>query len=91
MDKKQPTRQCIGCSAKKEKKMLLRIIRSPEGEIRIDASGRASGRGAYLCNDVSCLEKAIKRHALSRSLKTDIPPQILEKLKAQLAEGQDGE
>ena len=63
--KVEPQRSCIGCGEKKDKKDLLRIVRSPEGEYAVDLQGRKNGRGAYLCKNLSCLEKAEKKKAFS--------------------------
>ena len=86
MEKKKPRRCCIGCGASQDKESLVRIIRTPEGEVKIDASGRSNGRGAYLCNNMECLQKAIKRKALSRSLKTEIDPSLYDALLKQFSE-----
>ncbi len=91
MEKKQPERQCIGCGEKKDKRSLIRIIRTPEGVICLDKTGRASGRGAYLCNNKECLKKAAKKKALPRSLKTEIPEQIYDSLAEQLVGDNNGE
>lgn len=84
MAKKIPMRSCTGCGAKKEKRELIRVIRTPEGSIVLDATGRANGRGAYLCRDLSCLEKARKKRALERSLGTQIPEEVYERLEEEL-------
>ena len=68
--KVEPQRSCIGCGEKKDKKDLLRIVRSPEGEYAVDLQGRKNGRGAYLCKNLSCQEKAEKKNAFFRSFKT---------------------
>ena len=57
---KTPQRKCIGCNESKPKKELIRIVRTPEGEMLLDSTGRANGRGAYICNNIDCLQKAIK-------------------------------
>lgn len=79
--KKQPERSCIGCGLKKPKSELIRILRSPEGEYSLDESGRKNGRGAYLCRDKSCLEKAWKKKGLERSFKEAISQEIYEALR----------
>lgn len=79
-----PMRTCAGCGARKEKKELIRIIRTPEGTIRLDRTGRGQGRGVYLCPDPACLEKAKKRHALSRSLGVSVPASVYEELEQAL-------
>ncbi len=88
MTKKVPMRTCIGCGESKEKQELIRVIKTPEGEIKLDLTGRANGRGAYLCNKKECLQKAYKRKALHRSFQTEIPKEIYEALEMQLA-GED--
>lgn len=79
-EKKVPMRQCTGCGERREKSVLIRIIRTPEEEIQVDFTGKKNGRGAYLCNSVECLRLAQKRNALSRSLKTEIPAEVYEEL-----------
>ena len=84
MEKKKPMRKCVGCGESREKAMLIRVIRDTNGEIHLDPTGRANGRGAYVCRDMGCLEKAIKRKGLERSLKVSIPEDTLEQLKKEL-------
>ena len=76
-----PLRTCIGCQCKKPKKELIRIIRTPEGKIEIDKTGKKSGRGAYLCGNVECLDTALRKNHLKRSLKQDITLQVLDELR----------
>ena len=78
---KIPQRTCIGCKCKKPKKEMIRIVRTPDGKIIIDETGKKSGRGAYLCGDVKCLDIAFKGNSLSKSLKQDIPLQTLDELR----------
>ena len=85
MPKKVPQRTCMGCQAKKDKRELVRIVRSPEGEISVDMTGKKPGRGAYICPDLECLNKVVKSKRLERSLETAISPEIYEKLKEQLS------
>lgn len=80
MNKKIPMRQCVGCGEMKSKKELLRIIKTQEGEILLDTTGKKNGRGAYICPDEECLKKAVKTKGLERSLKTAISKEIMEKL-----------
>ena len=82
--KKVPERRCIGCMETREKRDLIRVVRSPEGDISIDFTGKKSGRGAYLCFSRECLDKAIKNHGLERSLKTAVPDEVYERLKKEL-------
>jgi predicted RNA-binding protein YlxR (DUF448 family) len=82
--KKIPMRQCIGCMASKPKKELIRIVKTKEGEIKIDPTGKTSGRGAYICNNIECLEKICKKKALNRSFSQEVDEVIYEKLKEEL-------
>lgn len=82
--KKIPMRQCLGCREMKPKQSLVRVVRSPEGEISLDPRGKASGRGAYVCRDMACLKKARKSKALERSLDTAIPEAIYDRLEQEL-------
>ena len=76
-----PERTCIGCNEKKQKKELIRIVKDKEGNISIDEIGKSNGRGAYICKNIECLEKALKSKKLERSLKTKIDLQIYESLR----------
>ena len=87
MQKKIPMRQCLGCREMKPKRELIRVVRSPEGEISLDFRGKASGRGAYVCPDAQCLKKAIKAKALERAFSCQIPQDIYEKLNEQMEAG----
>ena len=78
---KIPVRTCIGCQCKKPKKEMIRIIRTPEGKIEIDKTGKKSGRGAYLCGNVKCLDIALRKNSLNKSLKQDIPLKTLDELR----------
>ena len=75
---------CTGCREHKPKKELVRVVRSPEGEISVDSTGRKSGRGAYICPDKTCLAKARKIHSLERSLDCEISPEIYSALELQI-------
>ena len=79
MEKKLPLRLCIGCNAMKNKKEMIRIVKNEEG-INLDKTGKKNGRGAYLCDDVECLEKAIKSRGLERSFKMAISKEVYTKL-----------
>ncbi len=85
MPRKIPQRTCMGCQAKKDKRELVRIVRSPEGEISVDLTGKKPGRGAYICPDLECLNKVVKSKRLERSLETTISEEIYEMLKEQLS------
>ena len=82
--KKIPMRMCVGCREMKNKRELIRVVRSPEGEISLDATGKKSGRGAYVCGSAECLEKAIKIKALERALEKKLDPDVVEALRAQI-------
>ena len=73
-------RQCVGCGEMKEKKSLIRIIRTPEGQIILDRTGRANGRGAYICDNPACLAAARKRKSLNRAFKMQVPEEVYEEL-----------
>lgn len=73
-------RQCVGCGEMKNKKEMLRVIKTAEDEIFLDITGKKNGRGAYICPDGDCLKKAIKNKGLERSLKTAIPQEVIENL-----------
>lgn len=81
--KKIPMRQCLGCGEHRPKAELLRVVRDPEGNVSLDFVGKKSGRGAYICKNVACLQKAQKRRSLSRALECDIPDEVLVALEAQ--------
>ena len=80
MLKRKPQRTCLGCRTSKDKNELIRIVRSPEGTVSCDLTGKANGRGAYICPDSACLAKAVKSRALNRALKVEIPEAIIESL-----------
>ncbi|MBO5115827.1 MAG: YlxR family protein [Peptococcaceae bacterium] len=84
MPKRMPQRTCMACQEKKDKRDLVRIVRSPEGEISVDLTGKKPGRGAYICPNLECLNKVIKSKRLERSLETAISQEIYESLKEQL-------
>ena len=86
MQKKIPTRKCVGCGEMREKKDMIRVIKTPEGDICLDTTGRANGRGAYICNSAECLKKAVKNRGLEKSLKAQIPGDILEQMNKELGE-----
>ena len=82
--RKVPMRQCIGCQEMKNKKAMIRVIKTAEEEILLDATGKKNGRGAYLCRSMECFEKAVKSKGLERSLKIKIPKEVYESLKEEL-------
>ena len=77
-------RQCVGCREMKMKKDLIRIIRTPEGQVLVDRKGKQNGRGAYLCSSAGCLQRARRAKSLERALKTTIPDEIYEHLEEEL-------
>ncbi len=85
-EKKVPLRRCVGCNEQKTKKELVRVIRTPEGEILLDESGKANGRGVYLCPKKSCLQMARKAKRLERNLKVAIPDEIWTLLEEKLGQ-----
>lgn len=82
--RKIPQRQCVGCREMKDKKALLRIVKTPEGEILLDSTGKKSGRGAYVCPDPECLKQARKSRALERAFDTAIPAEVYDALEGQM-------
>jgi len=84
MQKKIPQRQCMGCRERKAKKELIRVVRSPEGEVSLDFHGKKNGRGAYICPQMDCLKKAIRSKALERSLEVPIPEEIYAQLEREM-------
>lgn len=76
-----PKRTCIGCNSQKEKKELIRIVKNKDEEISIDKTGRAEGRGAYICNNIDCLNKAIKNKKIEKTFKMKIENEIYENLR----------
>ena len=84
--KKIPVRQCLGCNEHKPKAELIRVVRSPEGEISLDTRGKKSGRGAYICHHVKCLNKARKSKRIDRALDVTIPDEIYDAMEAELLE-----
>nr|WP_202820134.1 YlxR family protein [Calderihabitans maritimus] len=72
---------CVGCREKKDKRELIRVVRTPEGSVVVDPTGKRSGRGAYICPQVECLLKAVKNRGLERGLETKIEDTVIEELK----------
>ena len=85
MPKKIPMRMCVGCREMKPKKELLRVVRSPEGDVSMDATGKKSGRGAYVCYQEDCLLRALKQRQLDRALEVAVSAELTEQLKEALA------
>ena len=80
MQKKIPQRQCMGCRERKAKREMIRVVRSPEGNVSLDFGGKMNGRGAYICPDPECLKKVQKSKALERSLEVPIPEEVYDRL-----------
>ena len=89
MAKKIPMRQCVGCGEMKNKKDMMRVLKTADGSIVLDTTGRKNGRGAYLCMNRECLVKAVKNKGLERSFKMSIPQEIYENLEKEFEEGED--
>ncbi len=83
-EKKIPMRKCLGCNEMKPKKELIRAVKSPEGEISLDLTGKKSGRGAYICPDRNCFDKARKGKRLEKALETKIPEEVYDAMAGEL-------
>lgn len=83
-EKKIPMRKCLGCNEMKPKRELIRAVKSPEGEISLDLTGKKSGRGAYICPDKACFQKARQGRRLEKALETAIPDSIYDAMEAEL-------
>ena len=88
--RKIPLRRCTGCNEQKQKKELVRVVRSPQGEIALDRVGKMPGRGAYLCPSAQCLAKARKAKRLERALEAQIPPEVYERIEQEIEGAQSG-
>ena len=86
--RKIPQRQCLGCREMKNKKDLIRVVRSPEGEVSLDFRGKKPGRGAYVCPSTECLKKVRKSRALERAFSAPLPDEVWEALEEQMKEGE---
>ncbi|MCI9381565.1 MAG: YlxR family protein [Dorea sp.] len=82
--KKIPVRRCVGCQEMKNKKEMIRVIRTKEGEFLLDATGKKNGRGAYICPSKECFQKAVKNKGLERSFKQSIPAEVYEALEKEM-------
>ena len=82
--KKIPQRKCVGCGEMKFKKELIRVVRSPEGDISLDLTGKKAGRGAYVCPDKECITKAYKGHRLEKALEKQVNDDVYKKLLEEL-------
>ena len=86
MQKKIPQRQCMGCRERKNKRDMIRVVRKPDGEVSLDFSGKLNGRGAYICPDAACLQKARKAKSLDRSLEVTIPEEVYDRLEKEMVQ-----
>ena len=89
--KKVPIRQCLGCNEHKPKSEMIRVVRSPEGEISLDIRGKKSGRGAYICHSAGCLNKARKSRRIERALECSIPEEVYNNMEAELLQDEADE
>ncbi len=87
--RKVPMRMCVGCKNSKSKKELIRIVRTPDNQLEIDLTGKKSGRGAYICYNVECLEKAVKNKGLEKALNRTIDNEILMRLMKELTDNNE--
>jgi len=85
--KRVPLRRCVGCREMKPKKELIRIVRTPEGQITVDPTGKKPGRGAYVCPSVNCLAGAVKGKRLQRVLAHPIPEQVIDAVREEISHG----
>ena len=90
MQKKIPQRQCMGCRERKEKRQMIRVVRTPEGNVTLDFGGKMNGRGAYICPNPECLKKALRSKALDRSLEVTIPEQVIARLEKEMEGAKNG-
>ena len=86
--KKIPQRQCLGCNEHKPKRELLRVVKSPDGEISLDFTGKKSGRGAYICKSLKCLKKARKSRRIDKSLDCTVPDDVYDRMETELSENE---
>ncbi|MCD8117323.1 MAG: YlxR family protein [Oscillospiraceae bacterium] len=86
----EPLRMCVGCRTRATKKELIRIVRTPDGQVIADARAKAPGRGAYICRKAACLQKARKSRALERMLEVEITPETYEALASAIEENAGG-
>ena len=86
-EKKIPTRRCTGCGEHFPKSSLIRVLRTPDGEIILDLTGKCSGRGAYICKSISCLKKARKARRIEQSLECSVPEEVYTRMEEELSVG----
>ena len=90
MQKKIPQRQCMGCRERKNKRDMIRVVRTTEGTVSLDFGGKMNGRGAYVCPDMECLKKCRKTRALERCLEVAIPETVYDRLEKEMEAGNRG-
>ena len=90
MQKKIPQRQCMGCRERKNKRDMIRVVRTTEGTVSLDFGGKMNGRGAYVCPDMECLKKCRKSRALERCLEVSIPEEVYDRLEKEMEVGAGG-
>ncbi|MBE6798315.1 MAG: YlxR family protein [Ruminococcaceae bacterium] len=88
MKKSQPLRQCTGCQEMRPKSELLRVVRTPEGNITLDRSGKLNGRGAYICNNVECYKKAVKARRFEKAFSMQIPEAVVAQIAKELGQNE---
>ena len=86
--KKKPLRTCMGCNSKKDKNVLIRIVKNNKNEITVDKTGKLEGRGAYICNNMECLEKAIKSRRIEKAIEAKISNEVFEQIKSLINGGE---
>lgn len=82
--RKQPMRMCTGCGEMKEKRELIRVVKSSDGEISLDKTGKKNGRGAYICHNAACLKKARKNKRIERAFEVAIPDEIYDRMEEEI-------
>lgn len=86
--KKVPLRKCTGCGEMFDKRTLVRVVKSPDGEISLDLTGKKSGRGAYVCKNIDCLKKARKKRALERAFGVQIEDSVYDRMEEEISDEQ---
>lgn len=86
MSRKEPRRTCVGCRTEREKQELRRVVRTPDGAVCVDSGGRMPGRGAYVCPNPECLDRAVRSRALERALRGPVAPEIVQALRQSVSE-----
>ncbi len=87
--RKIPERQCLGCNEHRPKRELLRVVRSPEGSVSLDFTGKKNGRGGYICRDIKCFRKARKSRRIDTNLGCEIPVEVYDAMEAELTAGEN--